>query len=96
MTLKPVPTIFNRNIQTSQLSSSSHVISPVTGPKRSPRQRIYQDDQYQSFRNYDLIKKVSDIEKSLFPAGFLCEENKDYVTFYKSEFSEKRAPEVTE
>ena len=36
-TLKPVPTIFNPNIQISQCSSSSHIISPVTVPRRSPR-----------------------------------------------------------
>ena len=61
-TLKPVLTIFNPNIQTSQCSSSSH-ISPVTVPSRSPRKRIYQDDQYQSFMNYDLINILSDIEE---------------------------------
>ena len=59
-TLKPVPTIFNpNNIQTSQCSSSSHIISPVTVPRRSPRARISQDDQYQSFMNYDLIGKLN-------------------------------------
>ena len=89
-------TIFNPNIQTSQCSSSSHIISPVTVPRRSPRKRIYQDDQYQSFMNYDLINKLSDIEESLSLAGFLFKKNNDYVTFYKIEFSEKRAPEVTE
>ena len=94
-TLKPVPTIFNPNIQTSQCSSSSHIISPVTVPRRSPRKRIYQDDQYQSFMNYDLINKLSDIEDSLSLAGFLFKNN-DYVTFYKIEFSEKRAPEAPE
>ena len=88
-------TIFNPNIQTSQCSSSSH-ISPVTVPSRSPRKRIYQDDQYQSFMNYDLISKLSDMEESLSLAGFLFKKNNDYVTFYKIEFSEKRAPEVTE
>ena len=60
--LKSVPTIFNPNIQTSQCSSSSHIISPVTVPRRSPRKRIYQDDQYQSFINYDLINKLGGIE----------------------------------
>ena len=95
-TLKPAPTIFNPNIQTLQCSSSSRIISPVTVPRRTPRKRIYQDDQYQSFMNYDLIKKLSDIKESLSLACFLFKENKDYVTFYKIEFSEKRAAEVTE
>ena len=45
--------------------------------------------------NYDLINKLSDIEDSLSLAGFLFKNN-DYVTFCKIEFSEKRAPEVTE
>ena len=94
-TLKPVTTIFNPDIQTSHCSSSSHVIFLVTVPRRSPRKRIYQDDQYQSFMNYDLINKLSDIEESLSLAGFLFKKNNDYVTFYKIEFSEKRAPEVT-
>ena len=79
----------------SQCSSSSHVIPPVTVPRRLPRKRIYQDDQYQSFTNYNLINKLSGIEESLSPAGFLFKENNDYVTFYKIEFSEQRLPEVT-
>ena len=95
-TLKAVPATFNPNTQTSQCISSSHIISSVTVPRRSARKRIYQDDQYQSFMNYDLINKLSDIEESLSLAGFLFKKNNDYVTFYKIEFSEKRAPEVTE
>ena len=67
----------------------------VTVPRRSPRKRIYQDDQYQSFMNYDLINKLRDIEENLSLAGSLFKKNTDYVT-YKFEFSEKRAPEVTE
>ena len=46
--------------------------------------------------NYDLINKLIDIEESLSHSGFLFKKNNDYVTFYKIEFSEKRAPEVTE
>ena len=61
-TLKPMPTIFNPNIQTSQRSSSSHM-SPVTMPMRSPAKCIYQGDYYQSFMNYGLINKLSDIEE---------------------------------
>ena len=44
-TLKPVPTIFNPNFPTSQCSSSSHVKTLVTVPRRSPSKRFYQDDQ---------------------------------------------------
>ena len=46
--------------------------------------------------NCDLINKLSDIEECLSLAGFLFKKNNDYVTFYKIEFSEKSAPEVTE
>ena len=46
--------------------------------------------------NYYFINKLSDIEESLPPAGFLFKENNDYVTFYKIKLSEKRAPEITE
>ena len=73
----------------------SHVISPVTVLRKSPRKRIYQDDQYQSFMNYDLINRISDMEESRSPAGFLFQENNDCTTFYKIKFSEKRSPEVT-
>ena len=83
-TLKPLPTIFNPYIQTWQCSSSSHIIYPVTVPRRSPIKRIYQDDQYQSFMNYDLINKLSGIEESLSLVGFLLKKNNDYITFYKS------------
>ena len=89
-TLKAVPAIFNPNTQTSQCISSSRIISSVTVPRRSARKRIYQDDQYQSFMNYDLINKLSDIEESLSLAGFLFKENNHYVTFCKIEVSEKR------
>ena len=68
----------------------------MTVPRRSPRKSIYQDDQYESFMNCDLINKLSDIEECLSLAGFLFKKNNDYVTFYKIEFSEKSAPEVTE
>ena len=83
-TLKPLSTIFNPYIQTLQCSSSSYIIYSVRVPRRSPRKRIYQDDQYQSFMNYDLINKLSGIEESLSLAGFLLKKNNDYVTFYKS------------
>ena len=66
-TLKPVSMIFNPNIQTSQCSLSSHIISPVALPTRKS---IYQNDQYQSFMNYNLINKLSDTEESLSPAVF--------------------------
>ena len=46
--------------------------------------------------NCDLINKLSDIEEYLSLADFLFKKNNDYVTFYKIEFSEKSAPEVTE
>ena len=72
-------TIFNPTIQTSQYTSSNHVMSPVIVPRRSPRKRTYQDDQYQSFMNYDLINKLSGIEESLSPAGFLFKENNDHL-----------------
>ena len=91
-----MPTIFNPNIQTSQCSSSSHIISPVTVSKISPRKCIYQDDQYQGFMNYNLISKLSDIEGSPSITGFLFKKSDDYVTLYKIDFNEKRAPEVTE
>ena len=46
--------------------------------------------------NYDLINKLSNIEESVSYAGFLFKKYNNYVTFYKIEFSEKRAPAVTE
>ena len=94
--LKPVPTIFNPNIQTSECSSSSRIISPVTVPRRPPRKRIYQDDQYQSFMNYDFINKLSDIEESISLPCFLFKKNNDYVALCKIQFTKKRASEVTE
>ena len=62
-----MPTIFNPNIQTSQCSSSSHIIPLVTVPRRSPEKGIYQDDQYQSFMNYNLIDKLSELTNLVFP-----------------------------
>ena len=58
-TLKPVPTIFKSNIQTSQCSSSSHVIS-VTVPKRSHRKLL----QYRFTKKTHLL---SQYQKIYFP-----------------------------
>ena len=54
----------------------------MTVPSRSPRKRIYQDDQYQSFMNYDLLTNLVTSKKNN------IQEKNDYVTFYKIEFSD--------
>ena len=46
--LKPVPIIFNPSYVT-QSSSSSNSISPVSILRKSPRKRIFQEEQYETF-----------------------------------------------
>ena len=53
--LKPVPTIFNPTYFTKS-SSSSNLISPASIPRKSPRKRIFQEGQYETFLADDSIK----------------------------------------
>ena len=79
--LKPVPTIFKLSYVTQSLSSSN-LISQVSGPRKSPRKGIFQEEQYQTFLADDSIKKLSDINENFGPPGYSFQKRDDYVKFF--------------
>ena len=93
--LKPAPTIFNPCYVT-QSSSSSKLISPVSIRRKSPRKRIFQEEQYETFLADDSIKKLSDINENLAPPGYSFQQRDDHVKFFKLVDNEMLLPEVTE
>ena len=51
--MKPVPTIFNPKTVINKNSEKNNVTSPITISRRSPRKRLYQEEQYESFISKD-------------------------------------------
>lgn len=94
--LKPVPTIFDPNINVPSSSSAAYHLSPVSVPRHSPRKRVYQEDQYQEFVKDDMIKEFGDINETLSPSGYLFNKSNDYVTFYKLAYNDMAVLEITE
>ena len=39
-------------------------------PRKSPREQIFQEEQYETFLADDSIKKLSDINENLAPPGY--------------------------
>ena len=94
--MKPVPTIFDPSNATIQSSSASHITSPVSVPRKSPRKRVFQEEQYETFFANDLIKEFNDINEDLSPLGYSFKQHDDHVIFYKLVDNEMSVPEVTE
>ena len=79
-TLKPVLTVSdssNLNFQ----NSACQVASPISIPRKSPRKRLYQEDQYQSYLAKNVIKTFSDINGNLCPSGYSFQQYDDRVVF---------------
>ena len=80
-TLKPTLTIFDSSNLNFQNSWASQVTSPISIPRKSPRKRLYQEDQYQSFLAKNVIKTFSDINENLCPSGYSFQQCDDRVVF---------------
>lgn len=65
-------------------------------PRKSPRKRIFQEEQYQTFLADDSIKTLSDINENLTPSGYSFKQKDDHVIFYKLIYNEMSVPEVSE
>ena len=65
-------------------------------PRKSPRKRIFQEEQYETFLADDSIKKLSDINENLAPPGYSFQQRDDHVKFFKLVDNEILLPEVTE
>ena len=78
-TLKPVPTIFDPINPNFRNSSACQVTSPVSVPRKSPRKRVYQEYQYQSFFADNVIKNFSDINENICPSGYLFQQYNSHM-----------------
>ena len=52
-------------------------------PRRSPRKRTYQEDEYEKFLKTDLIKDFSKINETFSHPGYLFKQHDDHIIFYK-------------
>ena len=110
-TLKPVPTIYikhdsslsdsSQGPSTSTSSVVDTMISPsimptISIPRKSPKKRLFREDEFSKFLDKDLIKDFSCVNESMCPAGYSCTKYDDHVVYYKMEISEKSIPCVTE
>ena len=90
--LKPVPTIFSPGSADSPLVS--HMKVPVSIPRKSPRKRLYQEDQYERFLDQDVIKSFDDINEKMIPSGFVLTRYAEHLVIYEMKTSELSVPEV--
>ena len=88
-------TIFDPSNPNFQNFSACQVTSPVSILRKSPRKRVYQEDQYHSFIADDVIKNFSDINESLCPSGYSFQQYDDRVVFFKLTNSHMLIPKDT-
>ena len=91
MNMKPVATTFDTKNVINKNSEINNVTSPVCIPRRAPRKRLYQEDQYESFISKDSVKDFT----CPHPSGCTFRKNDDHVLFYKLEENEISIPEMT-
>ena len=87
--LKPIPTIYPASIATASLPV-------ISGPRKSPAKRIFQEDEYQKFLSKDIIKDVDSLSAADSPAGYLFSKFDDCVVFHRIIQNELHIPEVAE
>ena len=89
-----MPKIFDPNKALTGSSSLSNLTSPVSIPRKSPRKRTYQEDEYEKFLKNDLIKGFTEINETFSPPGYLFKQHDDHIIFYKLTESNDSVPEV--
>ena len=92
--LNPVPTIYpdGRQKETPSLQKS------LPSFRRSPKVRVFQEDQLNKFQKEDEIDGFSDVNDSLLKyigSDYSCARYEDHAVFYKLEENELSIPEVT-
>ena len=87
-TLKPIPTIY----PASRKASSTYKVSL---PRKSPKKRVFQEDQYDEFKRNNNIIGLESITESDCPQGYLYAKYEDHVIFHKIVLNELHVPEVT-
>ena len=82
MNMKPVATIFDPKKGINKNSEINNVTLPVCIPRRTPRKRLYQEDQYESFISRDLAEDFTCLNDSpIPPSGYTFRKNDDHVLF---------------
>ena len=92
--LKPVPTILDPDSNDSP--EVAHMKAPVSVPRRSPRKRLFQEDEYKKFMEDDLIRSYSDINEKMTPAGYTVARFDQHIVFYRVSPNELSALETHE
>ena len=94
MNVKPVPTIFGpKNVISKNLEINSFT-SPICVPRRTPRKRLHEEDQYESIISKDSVKDSKCLNESFSPSGYTFRKNDDHILFHKLEENEMSIPEV--
>ena len=79
-----MPTFFD--LEESNLSAESkHSKLPVCAPRKSPKKRVYQQDQFKLFEVQGKIKSFDDVNCTLTPPGYTFQKYDDFVVFYRYE-----------
>ena len=86
--LKPIPTIYPASTKTSSTYK-------VTLPRKSPKKRVFQEDQYDEFKRNNNIIGLESITESDCPHGCLFAKYENHVVFHKIVLNELRVPAVT-
>ena len=81
--LNPIPSIHSPET----LKRPSTLPTP-TAKRKSPTERIYQNDELNSFRKDDEIGQLSDINKTHAPTGFKCNITEDHIVFFHLSYDE--------
>ena len=87
-TLKPIPTIYPASTKTSSTYK-------VFLPRKSPKKRVFQGDQYDEFKGNNNIIGLESITQSECAQGYLYARYEDHVVFHKIVLNELHVPEVT-
>ena len=87
-TLKQIPTIYPASTKT----SSTYKVSLT---RKSPKKRVFQEDQYDEFKRNNNIIGLESITESDCPQGYLYAKYEDHVVLHKIALNELHVPEVT-
>ena len=90
--LKPVPTIFNPESEDGP--TTSQLKAPVSVPRKSPKKRIFQEEQLDEFLDYDIIKSFTDFD-TLTPSGYTLTKHDDHIVYYQMEINKLSVSEIT-
>ena len=94
MNMEPLWTIFNLEKVIDKKSEINNVVSPFSITRRLPRERLYQEDEYESFISQDSVKDCTCLNQSFFPSG-KKQNIFHHVLFYKLEENELSITELT-